>query len=71
MSKRLKNIISLTVSPIQRDVNIFNIYIDNGWFILYNIDKEKEQKEVSNMKVKVHYIRYIRDFMRSLPPNKQ
>ncbi len=35
---------------------------------MYNIDKEKELKEVLNMKVK-RTLRHIKDYIRSLPPN--
>lgn len=36
---------------------------------MYNIDKEKELKEVLNMMKRKPFIRHIKDFLRSLPPN--
>ena len=36
---------------------------------MYNIDKEKEIKEVSNIMKRNPLVRHIKDFLRSLPPN--
>lgn len=36
---------------------------------MYNIDKEKELKEVFKMKIKRPLIRHIKEYLRSLPPN--
>lgn len=52
------------------NVNIFYKTLDNVNFIMYNIDKERD-KEVVNMKVKRPFYNHIKEYIRSLPPNRQ